>query len=397
MREWRRVLLEEVASEVTVGHVGSMAQEYQDSGIPFLRSQNVRPHRIEFDDMKYIDDAFHAKLKKSQLRPGDVVTVRTGKPGQTAVVPDWLNSANCSDLVITRPGPDLDARWLSYYLNWVTDSHIAGHLVGAVQQHFNVKSAKGLELLMPCLIEQQAIAEILGALDDKITANGHILRTTLDLADAKFSGAVEGVQLGNKTFDDLANVDGGGTPKTSVDEYWNGDILWATPTDVTGLDGPYIFSTGRTITQDGLNSCASKLYPRGSILMTSRATIGAFALAQCPIAVNQGFIVVNAKEPAYQLWLFHEMRSRVSEFISHANGATFLELSRGRFKKFKVRVPEIRLVLDFSQEAEALHALASQVMAESVKLAKVRDELLPLLMSGKVRVRDAENVVEGVV
>ncbi|MBF6070025.1 restriction endonuclease subunit S [Nocardia farcinica] len=347
--------------------------------------------------MKYIDDAFHAKLKKSQLRPGDVVTVRTGKPGQTAVVPDWLNSANCSDLVITRPGPDLDARWLSYYLNWVTDSHIAGHLVGAVQQHFNVKSAKGLELLMPCLIEQQAIAEILGALDDKITANGHILRTTLDLADAKFSGAVEGVQLGNKTFDDLANVDGGGTPKTSVDEYWNGDILWATPTDVTGLDGPYIFSTGRTITQDGLNSCASKLYPRGSILMTSRATIGAFALAQCPIAVNQGFIVVNAKEPAYQLWLFHEMRSRVSEFISHANGATFLELSRGRFKKFKVRVPEIRLVLDFSQEAEALHALASQVMAESVKLAKVRDELLPLLMSGKVRVRDAENVVEGVV
>lgn len=373
-----------------------------DVGIPLIATNCLKEGKREavFENIRYVDERTHATWFRAHPKPGDILFVCKGSPGRVAVVPDPVPYCIAQDMVALRANPAaVDAEYLYYRLRSPdVRTSIANMHVGTMIPHFKKGDFGKLRFAVhDSISEQRSIAEVLRSLDDKITASGHILRRTLDLADAKFSGAVEGVQLGNTTFDDLANVGGGGTPKTSVDEYWNGDISWATPTDVTGLDGPYIFSTGRTITQDGLNSCASKLYPKGSILMTSRATIGAFALAQCPIAVNQGFIVVNAKEPTYQLWLFHEMRARVSEFISHANGATFLELSRGRFKKFKVRVPETRLVLDFSREAEALHALASQVMAESVKLAKVRDELLPLLMSGKVRVRDAENVVEGVV
>ncbi|MCP2289351.1 restriction endonuclease subunit S [Nocardia amikacinitolerans] len=394
MSGWRTVKLGDVLEEATVGHVGSMAKEYRSSGIPFLRSQNVRPHRIDLTDVKFIDEAFHEKLAKSQLQPGDVVTVRTGSPGQTAVIPEWLPIANCSDLVILRAGPQVDARWLSYYMNWATERQIGAHLVGAVQQHFNVKAARNLDLSLPELTEQRAIAEVLGALDDKIALNQKVSATAGELADAQFRSWSGRVSLFGSTYGQVAEIGGGGTPKTAVEEYWGGSIAWATPTDVTGLRSPYLFDTSRKITTDGLAACSSPVYPKSSILMTSRATIGAFAIAQIPTAVNQGFIVVNAIQSDYKWWLYHDMRSRVAEFLNHANGATFLELPRGRFKSFQVQIPSVDNAAEFSSAVDGLHRLAAQMEVESAVLAKIRDELLPLLMSGKLRVKDAEQIVE---
>src|SRR5438094_1052918 len=130
--EWQEVFLEEVAADITVGHVGPMASEYVPTGVPFLRSQNVEPLRINDTDLKFITPEFHARLKKSVLSPGDVVIVRTGKPGACAVIPESLAVANCSDLVIVRCGPQLDPRFLAYYVNSVAVHHVDSHLVGAV-------------------------------------------------------------------------------------------------------------------------------------------------------------------------------------------------------------------------------------------------------------------------
>lgn len=139
--EWSNVCLEEIA-ELTVGHVGSMVNEYVPSGVSFLRSLNIEPFRININDLKYITPEFNSKLSKSQLRPGDLVIVRTGKPGACAIIPDWLQESNCSDLVIVRPSSRVDRQFLMYYINSVAIQHVAAHLVGAVQQHFNVSSAK---------------------------------------------------------------------------------------------------------------------------------------------------------------------------------------------------------------------------------------------------------------
>lgn len=315
-------------------------------------------------------------------------------------MPEGVTACLGRRMALLRPDRSVvDPRFLLYfYLSPSFQRIIATNTIhGATVPRIGLSTMSQWEIEIPTLAEQQAIAEVLGALDEKIATNSRTLHLCVELCDAKFAHAVNGMHLGNKTFGEIAEVSGGGTPRTAVEEYWKGEILWATPTDVTGLAGPYLSSTSRMITQAGLDSCASTLYPRGSILMTSRATIGAFAIAQSPVAVNQGFIVVNAKDPRYQLWLFHEMRARVAEFVSHANGATFLELSRGRFKQFRVRIPDVELVYSFSREVEPLHALASQMISESRKMANVRDELLPLLVSGKVRVQDAVKVVEGVV
>ena len=184
--DWSKVYLQDVANEITVGFVGSMTKEYQAEGIPFLRSLNVNRFRINNNDLRYVSKEFHKKISKSRLTPGDVVIVRTGKPGTAAVIPDDLSEANCSDLVIVRCGEKIDNKFLCYFLNSSAIAHINAHLVGAVQQHFNVSSARTLEINLPPLKEQKAIAHILGTLDEKIELNKKNNKTLEEISKALF-------------------------------------------------------------------------------------------------------------------------------------------------------------------------------------------------------------------
>jgi type I restriction enzyme S subunit len=186
MFDWKKYTLEELADDITVGFVGSMASEYIERGIPFLRSLNVEPLRINQNDIKYISPEFHRRIKKSRLTPGDVVIVRTGKPGACAVVPAWLSDANCSDLVIVRCGSRINNHFLAYYINTVSSGHVASHIVGAVQQHFNVGAARTLPVYLPPLGEQRAIVETLAAFDDKIELNRQMNETLETMARAIF-------------------------------------------------------------------------------------------------------------------------------------------------------------------------------------------------------------------
>lgn len=145
---------------MTVGHVGPMKNRYEPDGIPFLRSQNVRPFEISFEGMMFIDDYFDAELKKSRLCPGDVAVVRTGYPGTAAVIPPTLPYANCSDLVIIRPGKSLNPHFVAAFLNSnIGKRAVSGELVGAAQKHFNVGSAKQVSIPLPSLEQQAALVD----------------------------------------------------------------------------------------------------------------------------------------------------------------------------------------------------------------------------------------------
>mgnify|MGYP001135056175 FL=1 len=130
--------------------------------------------------------------------------------------------------------------------------------------------------------------------------------------------------------------------------------------------------------------------------MTSRATIGAVAVSRKPMAVNQGFIVLNAVESEMQWWLESQVRARTAEFETWANGATFLEISRGTFKKLPVLECSPEDLERFNRTAQAVRERQSSCQAENDRLACTRDELLPLLMNGRITVKDAERAAEDV-
>lgn len=158
---WTWSTFDAVADRVTVGHVGSMKSEYVSSGIPFLRSQNVRANRFEPEGLKYITPAFHALLEKSSLSPGDIVVVRSGSVGVSCVIPEGLPTANCSDLVIIKSPRAVHAKFGAYYLNSVVESRIASGRVGVALVHFNTQSVAELPVPLPPLAEQlRIVAEI---------------------------------------------------------------------------------------------------------------------------------------------------------------------------------------------------------------------------------------------
>lgn len=183
--EWKEVELSEVA-DLTVGFVGTMASHYTENGILFLRSTNIEPFNIKMDDVRYISPEFNETIKKSQLNPDDVVIVRTGKPGACTVIPQKTEPWNCSDLVIIHPNKEkINPHFLASYIN-LASGVINAHLVGAVQQHFNVGAAKKMKIPLPPIHIQNRIASIIQGLNDKIELNNKINETLYTQAKTIF-------------------------------------------------------------------------------------------------------------------------------------------------------------------------------------------------------------------
>lgn len=141
---------------------------------------------------------------------------------------------------------------------------------------------------------------------------------------------------------DVAEIVSGATPRTSNEDYWGGRILWVTPADLSKLDGAYIGSTPRTITDAGLRSCAAQVLPAGSVLLSSRAPIGHVAINTEPMATNQGFkSLVPRTDRADAKYLYHWLRANTAYLQSLGNGATFKEVSKAAVGKVEIPLPPL--------------------------------------------------------
>jgi type I restriction enzyme S subunit len=184
-KSWVDRQLASLCDEITVGHVGPMKTQYQDRGVPFLRSQNIRPFEVSMEKVMFIDDAFHRVLKKSQLRPGNLAIVRTGYPGTAAVIPPELPDSNCSDLVIVRPSKEVSPHFLAAFFNSGFGKRLVlGKIVGAAQKHFNITAAKEVTLHIPPLEEQLSIIARIDDLREETQRLGRLYERKLTALEA---------------------------------------------------------------------------------------------------------------------------------------------------------------------------------------------------------------------
>lgn len=151
---WCWAMMGRLAHRVTVGHVGPMKNEYVSTGVPFLRSQNVREDRFDPRGLLFISPEFHQRLAKSRLFPGDVVIVRSGNVGTACVVPETLGEANCADLVVVQRPEALDPRYAALYMNSLARSRVHAGSVGVALTHFNTQSVAELPVPVPPMAEQ---------------------------------------------------------------------------------------------------------------------------------------------------------------------------------------------------------------------------------------------------
>lgn len=329
------------------------------------------------------------------LGPGDLYVSLKGATkdgdmiGSVARVPTYVSSGRLTQDTVRLKFRQRDPSTERYIYWLLRTSHYRDYCAGRATGSAVVALSRAdfLSYPVPPVDQRRGLViNVLERLDDKIESNRRAAALTDGLARTVFAYWRATVDTETLTsFGASADVFGGATPQTGVPEYWGGDVAWATPTDVTTLPTPYLFDTARKITRLGLASCAATLHPPGTIFMTSRATIGAFCLNEVPAASNQGFIAVRPKREKDRWFLFEEMRSRVPEFLDNANGSTFLELSRGRFKQLPLARPSEPAIERLATQLEPIHAKASQLTTESSRLAELRDALLPLLWSGRTR------------
>ena len=184
----------------------------------------------------------------------------------------------------------------------------------------------------------------------------------------------------------VAEIKSGGTPSTNRSEFWNGHILWCTPTDITSLSGKYLSDTNRKITEMGLNNSAAELLPIGSVLMTSRATIGECAIAKRPMTTNQGFKNFICNRTVNNEFLYYLLSSQKDKFIELCNGSTFLEISTTQVRKFKITIP--KSTTEQTSIAQLLSNMDAEIEALGCRLKKtqaLKQGMMQALLTGKIR------------
>ena len=186
---------------------------------------------------------------------------------------------------------------------------------------------------------------------------------------------------------DVAEIKSGGTPSTSNKDFWDGEIAWCTPTDITALKGgKYLTQTSRNITKSGLQYSAAELLPADSIVMTSRATIGECAIAKIPVTTNQGFKNFICFDKVDSEFIYYLLGTQKKRFVALCAGSTFLEININQVRSFQVAIPKSKpeqnaiaaILSDTDRLLAALRALIGKKRA--VKTAAMQQ-----LLSGRLR------------
>lgn len=280
--------------------------------------------------------------------------------------------------------------------------------------------AETYPLYLPTLPEQRAIAATLGALDDKIELNRKMNATLEAMARALFrdwfvdfgptraksegrapylspdlwsvfpdrldaEGKPEGWDV--STIGEEVRVVGGSTPSTKDPAFWDGGIHWATPKDLSSLAAPVLLESSRTITAAGLAKISSGLLPVGSLLLSSRAPIGYLAIAEVPVAINQGFIGMICEKRVSNVFAWLWTLENMESILAKANGSTFQEISKGNFRPLPVVVPSAPALHAIDAIAKPLYERIAKNERESRTLAQTRVLLLPRVMSGEIQLQ----------
>ncbi len=433
--------------------------ERQNEGVLYLTSKNIGVGSLILDKVDYISRVDYERLfsntAKAQRRPqeGDIITGIIGTFGNAYRYKSTDGFGVSSAVALIRPDQNvLDSGFLYYVLTSPRFKAVhASYKSGSVQGYTNIPTIKQLPFTLPPLVDQKAIAHILGTLDDKIELNRQMNATLEAMAQALFKSwfvdfdpvidnalaaghpipeplharaevrkalgdkrkpLPEAIQKqfpsrfvfneemgwvpegwGTSVIGDEVETTGGGTPSTKEESFWVGGVhSFCTPKDMSKLDSIILMDTDRHLTEAGVNKISSGQLPAGAVLMSSRAPIGYLAISDVPVSVNQGIIAMLPSDKYGAFYLLCWAHFNMEKITDRANGSTFLEISKKNFRPIPFLIPSNEVIQFFNEQAEVIYEKALLVSEGINGLSKLRDTLLPKLLSGQLRIPDADRL-----
>lgn len=389
---WPTLTLDEVCLRGK-GIYGLNAAAIDDPRGPrFLRTTDMISGRIEWAGVPSCDIAVDARSKYG-LQAGDIVVSRIGaNAGASAFVRSPPEGAVFAGyLVRFRPVPErVNPRFLGYALQspgW--REYVNGARTGSAQPQFNAVRMGQFRFSCPPLPIQRRIAAVLGALDDLIETNQRLCKSASSLVRALFHNALGDLrpelkpEWGVGTFAGLVDILGGGTPNTGDAEAWGGDIPWYSVVDAPEPSEIWCIETEKTITPHGLSSSSTRLLPVGATIISARGTVGRLALVGVPMAFNQSCYGLVSRFDA-PVFTYSATEALVGQLQRMAHGSVFSTITRDTLDAVQIALPPAPVVKDFESQVSSLAEAIHGYLTENLQLRRTRDELLPLLMSGRV-------------
>ncbi len=406
--------------------------KWTDSGIIVLRNQNIKEGRLDLSSPSYTDEAHYlGRIRRAAPQQGDIVITREAPMGDVCQIPAGLKCCLGQRQVLLRPNPvKVDSRFLLYALQSPYLQHQIGwnEGTGSTVSNLRIPVLEALRVPTPSLESQREIATTLGALDDRITLLRETNATLEAIAQALFKSwfvdfdpvrakmegrapegmdeataalfpdALEESELGwvpkgwkTQTFRDTINIIGGGTPKTSNPDFWGGEIPWFSVVDAPNATDVFVVDTDKHITEAGLNGSSTKLLPTGTTIISARGTVGRLALTGRPMAMNQSCYGLLGKAGDAYFTYFSTTRL-VEQLKQRAHGSVFDTITQDTFAGVTVSYPSREVIAAFEASVEPLMSRLRENLLQSGTLSTLRDTLLPRLISGQLRLPEAQTL-----
>lgn len=387
-----------------------------DEGIRYLTSGNVGEGVYKEQGKGYISEETFNKLNCLTVYPGDLMISRLNEPvGRCCIVPEGEEYYVVAvDNVILRPNHNFHKKYLLYCMN--TTGYARAALMaasGTTMQRISRTSLGNMAVPVASYEEQFLIADYLdkkcAEIDAIIAAKektNELLkeRRQIIIYEAVTKGLDPTVPMKDSGIEWIGEIPeswnckkikyafslvAGATPKSGNEEYWDGDIIWITPADYTTED-IYIFEGHKTITTEGLNSCATTMIPEESIVFSKRAPIGLVAINKVPLCTNQGCISCIPNKDIDSKFYYYVMSAFTKEFDLFGSGTTFKEISAEAFANFVLPNTRIEEQIEIAEyldlKCQEINDLISSNNATIEKLKEYRQSVIYEAVTGKVEI-----------
>ena len=428
MDEWPTVTVADLGEVFDGPHA---TPKTVDEGPIFLGIGALKSGRLDLGETRHVTaEDFKKWTRRVEPRPGDIVFSYETRLGEAAIIPEGLRCCLGRRMGLVRVDPaKIHPRFFLYnYIAPHYQEFLRSRTVhGATVDRILLKEFPSFPFPCPPLEDQEKVVSLLGALDDKIELNRKTNETLEALARAIFKdwfvdfgptraraegrapylapalwdlfpgrldaeGKPEGWDI--KPFSDLFTIIGGGTPKKSVAEYWNGDILWFSVVDAPPTGEIYVVDTATRITEKGLDESSARLVRAGTTIISARGTVGKLAMARHAMTFNQSCYGLQGQDGVGDRFVYLSAQHMVGRLQAMAHGSVFSTITRDTFAALDFVRASDALFVAFEETVEPLFERIGAHVEESRTLAQTRDLLLPKLMSGEIRLRDAERMVE---
>ena len=359
---------------------------YWNGTIPWISAKNMKSEVIETSDLSITEEGL---IHGSKIAPkGSLLLLVRGSGLFNGIPVCYLENAVAynQDVKCIESTSELENKYLFYWLkanSGYLRKKIEFTSIGAGK--FDTRFLSNLVVRFPDKVTRKKIIDIADNISDRININKKINENLLQQAGAVFDKYYN-TSSNQQLFTSLINVLGGGTPKTGNPYFWDGSIPFFTPKDV---GAPYTFQTEKYITESGLEHCNSRLYPKNTTFVTARGTVGKVSLAGTPMAMNQSCYALASETIDPLLVYFYALKA-VASLKHKASGAVFDAIVTRDFDTETINIltdEDARSAL--SVIAPAMEAIHNNV-EENMRLSKLRDTLLPNLMSGKLDVSELD-------